>query len=180
MPNAYADELRGRIQEEEAVRERRLQAFSAVLETEAGQLRAREAFQAHVYSMARFIGEHGIQASPVQNYEAAFGRFLAARTRTLASLEARVRHARTLTLAAMPDIWEDPRAIEEFETSFFEDLAYRTSLLAGNRSRVIRSMLAGLVEYETPVDAGEFRDTFAQRLAATPWTDDEWITPMNA
>lgn len=175
MPQAYADEIRALVHEEEASRLRRLEGLAQVLGDDAGQAVARSAFEVHVTSMERFLAVHQIDAQPVLRHRpTAFKDFLSSRTRTLASADARVRHSRAMTLADMPNIWEDQRAVEEFETSFFEDLAYRASLLAGNRARVVRSIVDALPGKGLLETADELRDALSARLARKPWDEDEW------
>ena len=79
-----------------------------------------------------------------------------------------------MTLADMPNIWEDHRAVEEFETSFFEDLAYRAGLLAGNKARVVRSIVDALRGKGLLETADELRDALTARLAEKPWDEEDW------
>ena len=150
---------------------RRLEALAQALVGKAGQRSAHTGFTAHVASMERFLTEHRSAVKPVRDRKASFERFLSSRTRTLASPEARVRHSRAMTLADMPDIWEDRHAAEEFEISFFEDLAYRV----GTRARVVRSIVDALAD-RGPLETGdEMRDALTTRLDDTPWDETEWV-----
>jgi hypothetical protein len=65
MPRAYANEIQNRIAEEESARLRKLERFGETLVTDAGQLKAHDAFEAHVTSMERLLAEHQIEARPV-------------------------------------------------------------------------------------------------------------------
>ena len=85
MPQAYADDIRARVRDEEAVRLSRLETFAQVLGDDAGQNTARSAFEVHVTSMERFLAVHQIDARPVlRDRPTAFKDFLSSRTRTLA------------------------------------------------------------------------------------------------
>jgi hypothetical protein len=173
MPRIYAEEIRDRIAEDERTRLQKLEDFAEILATDAGQREAKQAFAAHVASMDRLLTERGIEAPPVQDRDRLFARFLMSRTNTLMSEEARIRLARTMTLTDMPDIWEDVRARGAFETSFFEDLAYRVGTHGGASGRVVRSLVEGLSLGDADT-VEELRAVLMTRLADHPWTDDDW------
>ncbi len=174
MPRAYAQELRLRIAEDENGRLQRLTEISEELNRGRGQDRARVAFNSHITSLQNLLDQHGIEAQPVQNRDALFKRFLRSRTSTLADEDARRRIARTLTLANMPDIWEDNHAVEEFEASFFEDLTYRAGILASSGGRVVRSLAERLhlLGSSTPAEA---RGGLGASLAESAWRNCDWL-----
>jgi hypothetical protein len=173
MPRAYAAEIRRRVEGEEGSRLMRLTALADALRGEAGRAQAVGAFGDHVRSMETVLRRHDIPAQPVQDREAAFGRFLDSRNRTLADEERRVRLSRVLTLTDMPDIWGDAHAVEAFETSFHEDLASRLAAIGPGAGRIVRSLARGIDLWggETPE---EIAAALASRLEARPWIDDEW------
>lgn len=173
MPNAYAQDIAARVEGRDGDGLRRLEAFSNALDDDAGQKRATDAFRAHVASMERLLAEHRIPARPVRNRDASFARFLRSRTATLGDPDARQRLARSTTLTAMPDIWDDDRAREAFTTSFFEDLAYRADSVNGGRARVVRSLIEAL-QLEGGETPEEIRGLLTDRIKRRPWTDIYW------
>lgn len=172
-PRVYASEIRDRVREDESTRLQKLERFSEALAGQPGQERSRQAFVAHVASMERLLADRKIEAQPVRDRDRSFARFLKSRSSTLSNPEARVRVARTVTLTDMPDIWEDARATEAFETSFFEDLAYRATNHSGSAGRVVRSFSDAL-DLEGGETPDEVRQAFVNRLERDPWRDDEW------
>lgn len=173
MPRVYAEEIDVNIRGEQKTRERRLEAFSKKLCSEKGKQQAKEEFERHLVTMAEFLNENRIEALPVNNLDDLFKKFISSRTSLLSDREARQRQAQVMVLADMPDIWEDKRAADEFEISFFEDLAYRSGVHVGNRSRVVRSIMEALEgDLCTPK---AIRGALALRLSRTPWDADEWI-----
>ena len=173
MPRPYARDVADRIKDEEAVRLMRLETLAHALESPSGQEAATRSFAAYLGSMDRFLATHRIGARPVKDRDAAFARFLRSRTTTFGDDEARRRLARVMVITEMPDIWGDERAAEAFETSFFDDLAYRSGTADRERSRVVRSLVAAL-GCETADTGEELRGTMAERLSETPWTNDLW------
>lgn len=176
MPLKYATELRTSFTAEEKAREQRLEAFSEKLESATGMKTARSAFKDHIASMTDFLTRHQIDVHPIPSHEKLFNRFLASRSRTLRTKESRQRHSRMVTLTEMPDIWEDSRAANEFEASFFEDLAYRAGILGGNKGRVVRSITEALCRYGSPETDDEIREALKQKLGSDAWTDEDWVS----
>lgn len=76
-----------------------------------------------------------------------------------------------MTLTGMPDIWEDGVAVEQFERSFFEDLAYRAG--GTTHPAILKSILARLDD-DTLSIGSEFEDALRDALAEEPWTDNDW------
>lgn len=174
MPRAYAEEIRARIAEDEEGRLNRLTDISEELNGGDGQQRARDAFVSHVTSLQNLLDQHGIEAQPLQNRDASFERFLRSRAATLSDEDARRRLARTLTLADMPDIWQDDHAVRELEASFFEDLTYRAGTQIGGGGRAVRSLAERLplLGSSTPAEA---RGAMVTSLAGSAWRDEDWL-----
>ena len=179
MPRAYAKELRLRIAEEENGRLQRLTGISEELNKGHGQDRARIAFNSYVTSLKNLLDQHGIEAQPVQNKDALFKRFLRSRASTLSDEDARRRLSRTLTLADMPDIWEDDHAVREFEASFFEDIAYRVENQTGGGGRVVRSISVRL-RLTGGETWAELRGLLDRSLQFRAWINQDWRDPNTA
>ncbi len=171
MPQAYGDYVRGKVAQDEAARERRLAEIGATLRTPEGERSVREAFASHVETLGRFLETHGIDARPVSNRELRFERFVTSRTKALSDPVTVQRHARSMTLTGMPDIWEDGVAVEEFERSFFEDLAFRAG--GTTQPAIVKSILARLDD-DTLSIGSEFEDALRDTIAEEPWSDDDW------
>lgn len=173
MPDVYAGEIRRRIREDENARFQRLTDIAVRLASGSGQQQVRQAFDAHVVSLNRLLREHQIEAKPVQDRDAVFWRFVGSRTATLSSEDARRRLARVLTLADMPDIWQDVHATKEFTASFFEDLSYRLENHRGGSGRAVKSLAEklSLVEGGTP---SELQDKLEAMLRTHSWTHSDW------
>jgi hypothetical protein len=170
-PRFYAREIEAQIAKEDRQRLRRLETLAESLASPAGQQAAQDGFADHVSSMERFLSEHKIDAQPVQNRDESFAKFLASRTKTLRKPEMRERLARSMTLTDMPDIWEDAKATEAFEASFFEDLAFRIG--SPGAGRVIRS-LAEALDHDGTETPEELREALASRVESDAWTDEDW------
>lgn len=171
MPQAYGNYVRTKVAKDEAARERRLAEIGAMLRTTHGEKMVREAFASHIASLGSFLKAHGIDARPVSNRETRFERFVTSRTKALNDPVTTQRHARLLTLTGMPDIWADGVAVEEFERSFFEDLAFRAG--GATQPAVVKSILSRLDD-DTLSIGSEFQEALVETLAEEPWTDDDW------
>jgi len=71
----------------------------------------------------------------------------------------------------MPDIWADGSAVKEFESSFFEDVAYRAA--GTNQHRVVKSILYRLDD-ESLTAGWDIAGAFKVSIADDPWTDNDW------
>jgi hypothetical protein len=171
MPQAYGDYVRGKVAQDEAARERRLTEIGATLRTPEGERSVRAAFASHVRTLGSFLETHGIDARPVSNRELRFERFVTSRTKALSDPVTTQRHARSVTLTGMPDIWQDGVAVEEFERSFFEDLTFRAGGTA--HPAIVKAILARLDD-DTLSIGSDFEDALRNSLAEEPWTDDDW------
>lgn len=171
MPQAYGDYVRGKVAEDEASRERRLAEIGAMLRSPEGERSVREAFASHVDTLGSFLETHGIDARPVSNRELRFDRFVTSRIKALSDPVTVQRHARSMTLTGMPDIWEDGVAVEEFERSFFEDLAFRAG--GPTQPAIVKSIIARLDD-ETLSIGSDFEEALSAAIAEEPWTDDDW------
>ena len=174
MPSAYANEIRGRVEAEETARVLRLERIAERLADGSGQQQARQAFKAYLASVDRVLTEHRIEARLVRDRGRAFLRFLRSRTETLSSEEGRRRLARTLTLADMPNIFDDVRASREFIDSFFEDLSYRLENQPGGGGRAGRSIAERLAVSGTELPS-ELRERLKSALATDAWSDADWL-----
>lgn len=171
MPQAYGDYVRAKVAKDEVAREGRLAEIGATLRTPVGERLVREAFVSHVASLGSFLGAHGIDARPVSNRELRFERFVTSRTKALSDTVTMQRHARSMTLTGMPDIWADGVAVEEFERSSFEDLAFRAG--GTTQPAIVKSILSRLDD-DTLSIGSEFEEALVDALADQPWTDDDW------
>jgi hypothetical protein len=178
MPPAYADEIKRNISDEQELRERRLEVFAEKLCSEKGRQQARVAFERHIQTMKAFLAESKIDAQPISNLDHLFDKFILSRSSLLDDPKARQRQAQVMVTAPMPDIWEDKRAAEEFEDSFFEDLAYRSGAHVGNRGRVVRSIMEALPG--EPVKPKTIRSALASRLRAGSGNLDRTISGFSA
>ena len=173
MPAPYVDDVRSRIRDEEEARLARLEAVLEALLAPSGFARAREALAAHVASVDRLLRENSVEARPARDRDAAFERFLSSRAANLSDPARRRRLARSLTIAEMPDFGEDPKAMDEFEASFFEDVAYRSGSPSGRSARVVRS-LAEKLDLSGDEMPEEVRALLETSLRAGPWEDGDW------
>lgn len=171
MPQAYGEYVRTKVANDEAAKERRLAEIGATLRTLEGERLVREAFVSHVESLGNFLKAHAIDARPVSSRELRFERFVTSRTKALSHSVTIQRHARSMTLTGMPDIWADGVAVEEFQRSFFEDLAFRAS--GTTQPAIVKSILLRLDD-ETLSIGSEFEEALVDALAEEPWTDDDW------
>lgn len=171
MPRAYARNIRQRVSQDESAKEQRLAEIGHALRSTDGETAVNDAFLSHVEPMQGFLKLHQIDAKPVSNRKYRFDRFLSSRVKTLSDPITIRRHARSLTFASMPDIWADGTAVEAFEQSFFEDLAYRSTGLT--QHRVVKSILSWLDD-DTLSTACDFEDAVTSGLAESPWTDEDW------
>jgi hypothetical protein len=171
MPHAYGESVREKVAQDEAVRERRLAEIGAALRSTEGEAAVRDAFLAHITSMEDFLRTNGIDARPVSNREFRFEQFLSSRTKALNDPVTIQRHARLVTLTAMPDIWADGTAVDEFQQSFFDDLAFRAA--GATLPAIVKSILSRLDD-DTLGLGSEFQEALVHALVDKPWTDDDW------
>ena len=175
MPRVYAAEAEGSVRQREDARRSRLASIGSAINAEGGHDRVLAAFNAYVASMDRYLGDLGIEARPVRDRDAAFRRFVTSRRRSLSDPAFQQRHARLMTFAPMFDVWQDPDVAKKFEASFFEDLAWRSSPSVTRRPRIVKSIIDGLNEDAIWQTSEELQDTFAARLSANPWSDEDWL-----
>lgn len=71
----------------------------------------------------------------------------------------------------MPDIWADGTAVDEFQQSFFEDLAF---CAAGVTLPSIVKSIPSRLDNDTLGLGSEFQEGLMQALADEPWTDEDW------
>lgn len=141
MPSAFAAMAESSVIDRQRRNEKRLASIGERLVGAGAQASVTAAFHVYLASMDCYLGELGIEAKPVRDRDAAFARFLASRTRGLGDPALIVRHARVMTFARMFDVWQDPGAAEEFERSFFEDLAWRAAAGAARYPMIVRCIL---------------------------------------
>lgn len=171
MPQAYGHYVRSKVEQDEVARERRLAEIGATLRTPEGEKSVHDAFISHVTSLASFLEAHGIDARPVSNRELRFKRFVTSRTKALSDPITTQRYARSMTLTGMPDIWEDGVAVEEFERSFFEDLAFRAGGMT--QPTIVKSILSRLDD-DTLSIGSDFEEALRDALVEEAWTDEDW------
>ncbi|WP_156478864.1 hypothetical protein [Acetobacter senegalensis] len=171
MPQFFAQEIKGKVRNDEEARERRLTEIGDALRSTQGEATVRTAFQSHIDSMEEFLNKHQIEARSVIGRDLKFERFLASRVKALSDPETIRRHARSLTFASMPDIWTDGSAVKEFESSFFEDVAYRAA--GTNQHRVVKSILFRLDD-ESLTTGEDLAEAFKTSIAEDHWTDSDW------
>lgn len=171
MPRYYAQEIKDKVHNDEVARERRLAEIGDALRSTQGEATVRTAFQSHIDSMEGFLNKHQIEARSVADRDLKFERFLASRVKALSDPNTIRRHARSLTFAAMPDIWADGSAVEEFESSFFEDVAYRAA--GTNQHRVVKSILFRLDDGSLTT-GWDIAAAFEASIGEVPWTDNDW------
>ena len=174
MPRVYAPRLRSQVKEEEKARENRLIEIGVALNSPDGDATVRKEFTAHIESMQAYLDEHSIEARPVNNRDTRFDKFLASRKKSLNDLTTVARLSRTLMLTDMPDIWAGDTAVEEFEQSFFDDIAFRAG--AQKKSAVVRSIIEW-IEDETLSTGDEIAEAFEAMLEKFSWTDEDWYYP---
>lgn len=173
VPAKYARGIERQIHEATHQRYERLTAFATALDAPGGLEKATEQFRVHVADMKQFLKDNDIGAMPVPDQDAAFKRFLSSRHRMLVDPFARERQARSITIADMPDIWNDDRATNAFERSFFEDIAYRASLTGSGRGRIVKS-LEEAMDTELPDSAEELSEALKAYLAENAWLETGW------
>lgn len=173
VPKKYARIIGKQVQEATEQRFVRLTTFATALNAPGGSNMATEQFRRHVVDMKSFLQDNNIGAMPIADQEGAFRRFLGSRQRMLADPVARHRQARSITIEQMPDVWNDDRAVNAFETSFFEDLAYRAGLMGTGRGRIIRS-LENALHIQIPDSPDELKEALEEHLAEHAWSESDW------
>lgn len=171
MPQFYAQEIKGKVHNDELARARRLAEIGDALRSTQGEATVWTAFQSYIGSMEEFLNKHQIEARSVTDRDLKFKRFLASRVKALSDRETIRRHARSLTFTPMPDIWTDSSAVEEFESSFFEDVAYRAAGI--NQHRVVKSILFRLDD-ESLTTGEDLAEAFKASIAEDHWADSDW------
>lgn len=172
MPRAYEPEIRRQIRDEERSREARLSEIGAALNSQGGEALVRREMQSHISSMEAYLHENGIDARPVNNREVRFDKFIAARKKSLGDPATIVRLSRTLILTDMPDIWAGETAVEEFEASFFDDLAFRAG---GRRQASIVKSIVEWLDDDGLTSGDEFAEAFRAKLESEPWRTRNWL-----
>ena len=99
-------------------------------------------------------------------------KFLASRINMLKDPITLRRYAQSLTLTDMPNIWADGSAVRNFEQSFFDDLAFRTT--TRRQSRVVKSVLKWL-GVDDVISAEAAQEQMIARFHEKPWNEDCWI-----
>ncbi|MCE9572524.1 MAG: phospholipase D family protein [Deltaproteobacteria bacterium] len=85
------------------------------------------------------------------------------------------RLCRPFTDAPVPELWDDPVSREQFETTFFEYLAYVSN--APTQSRV-PSRILEVARCDFPTDASTIRERLVSFLKESGWSDrDHWKLP---
>lgn len=72
----------------------------------------------------------------------------------------------------MPDIWAGETAVEEFEASFFDDLAFRAG---GRRQASIVKSIVEWLDDDGLTSGDEFADAFRTKLQSEPWRTRNWL-----
>ena len=160
---------------EKATERRRggLQAFGAAIDAPGGTERAIAAFELHLTSMRSFLRQNNISAVPVSDQEGSFRRFLASRHKLLTDPVSVDREARSIIIEQMPDFYNDLRAVDAFEGSFFENLSYRAGQNGAGRGRIVRSLEQALgVMPDIPA---ELQNALEKHLALEAWGEDNWV-----
>lgn len=77
----------------------------------------------------------------------------------------------------MPDIWEDPKAVNSFENSFFDDLAYRLSK-NDRDSKIIGLLRKRLGKSDPFLDSEKIKNILREKLENpdSVWGEDFWGT----
>ncbi|TIT68725.1 MAG: hypothetical protein E5W60_12925 [Mesorhizobium sp.] len=173
VPKKYARLISQQVHDATEKRFARLTAFATALNAPEGLEMARSQFERHVVDMKAFLSRNNIGAMPIADQEGAFRRFLTSRHAMLADRVSREREARSITTEQMPDIWNDDRAVNAFECSFFDDLDYRAGLTGSGRGRIVKSM-EGVMGAPLPDSPEEIKAAFEKHLAVKAWTDGDW------
>lgn len=172
MPRAYEPEMRRQIKDEERTKEARLSEIGSALNSQDGEARVRREFRAHISSMETYLEANGIEARPVINREARFDKFIAARKKSPGDPDTIFRLSRTLVLTDMSDIWAGETAVEEFEASFFDDLAFRA---AGRRQPSVVKSIMNWLDDDGLTTGDELAEAFEAKLQSEPWTRRDWL-----
>jgi hypothetical protein len=174
MPSAYAAIVQASVTGREAAIGASLRAIGQRLSDPAGQQAAHNAFAKYIASMDRYLIDLDVEAKPIRDRDAAFGRFLKSRTDGLSKDSFVSRHAKVMTIAPMFDVWQDADVAAQFVQSFFDDLAWRATPTTMRKSRIVRSLVEGLSDDADWQTAEDLQTAFADRLETEPWDDDEW------
>jgi hypothetical protein len=73
----------------------------------------------------------------------------------------------------MPEIWDDPHASWDFESSFFQYLEY-VAQLPGKQNRVPSTILKRIGFGDGAPNAKQIKAALNQYLTASGWSDDDW------
>ncbi|MGF9565129.1 phospholipase D family protein [Neorhizobium sp. BT27B] len=174
IPRRYREEILDHVGQAESVRREGLTRLAHVIRGE-GAARVMSGFEEYVDGMERLLRAAGLEPRRLDGSNASFQRFLTSRQKMLSDEETIQKLARHMQVSPMPDIWSDRRAVSDFESSFFDDVAYR--LASGPRHRVIRALAEGLgrtgreSEYVAPAVLVR---SLEKRLGKRPWLDIEW------
>ncbi|ESZ02735.1 hypothetical protein X736_29230 [Mesorhizobium sp. L2C089B000] len=72
----------------------------------------------------------------------------------------------------MFDAWLEPRVANEFERSFFEELAWRAQAL--RRAKIVRTLLDGIDVDDGWTEDGDLPRALSAKLKRSGWEDEEW------
>ncbi|MER9145612.1 hypothetical protein NKH92_23360 [Mesorhizobium sp. M0871] len=172
LPRTYAAEVETSIRDQRRSLGNRLSVIGAKLSDPKVKQNAMEGFQNYVSSMDRYLGELDIKPKPIKDRDGSFARFLAVRTRNLTNAGYVERHSRLVTFAPMFDAWLEPRVANEFERSFFEELAWRAQAL--RRAKIVRTLLDGIDVDDGWTEDGDLPRALSAKLKRSGWEDEEW------
>jgi len=122
MPEAYADDIRTKIDEVSGRGIERLKLFGDALRSVPFSSLEAE-LKDHITGLRSFFAAQGIGIEPKADCVRRFGNFVEARQAFLDDPERIARAVRRLNVERMPDIWSDHPAAMKFERSFFEELS---------------------------------------------------------
>lgn len=174
IPEAYAVKIKPVIEIEKKNRLEHLNKFAETLSTKIGQTISQNEFKKYFDSMTDFLQKYKIEVEPIRDVNEKFEKFLRSRTKFLNDEETLERYSRVRILTPMPDIWEDQRAAEEFEKSFFEKLNYHVNRSQGNTSVIVKSLLAMIRNYDIDT-ADKMRNALKERLREAEFHNDNWL-----
>jgi hypothetical protein len=131
----------------------------------------------HISDMQRLVPSGRDQIKPKVGVEQLFERFVDVRREKLSDVGVRRRLARRLQLTRLPDFWGDQEAVQEFEETFFSNLALRLRT-RGNVPRIARAFRDQLGFGVRGTSA--LRKALERHLEDKGWELRDWPTPGQA
>jgi hypothetical protein len=174
VPAPYAENLQDKVEIKGKINLKKMNALAKQLSASKNGALLKE-LNFHNDDMKSLFQSAKLPFIVKTDYVNAFKKFVDVRREWLADADRRKRLARSLVIETVPNFWNDERAKENFEDSFFEDLAMRISS-PGPQTHICKVFCAKLRIDGNGKSISPFslRKALVAHLKAGGWQFEDW------